>query len=185
METKIILATVIIVAIIVASSVFFVNFQKQHYKLVTVPVKTLSLTLNDLPPNYKIAYENEDNLNDNFDYTIAFYSSGVNNNQIIFGIMQLNSTINASKYFEGYENTARNEPNCTIHPLEIGNEGFYITGHGRFSGIIGLELNNTGIINFKISNIVCDIIFIPIGDNYDFIFNLAKIVEQRIYDSLK
>jgi hypothetical protein len=181
-KTKKLLAIIIIVALI--TTIFLiVIFQENNANIDTISAKSLNLNLKDLPDGYIECSHNDSNhqllmlYKTKGSYRVLFFkgdcsnwAQGVDSITVIF-----NSTDDSINFFKNSTAIFRG-PDVEEARNILGDESYGIEVQNA-NNIIGYALC------FRISKIVAVISYLSV--DYTFAFNLAKIVEQRIYDSMK
>jgi len=187
---------VCIVTATVCTSLFFTMMNEIEFsttslkidssKLDAIDLKSLALTLEDLPEGYE--FDAEGNASDDEEEAsyIKFVYNGTEPEKyasltvFLFKSIQSDQIINRVEhekevfYYEFY--------NVTEISREIGEENFIAvvdTSDSWKNFAPGMITD----ITFKVSKIFCSIVW-QSDDNFDFIFDLAKTIEQRIYDNI-
>jgi len=189
-KTKIIVIAVVIVAIIGLSATLLVLFKSES----VIRINDLALTSKDVPNGYAKGpeYYNsnaEAELGSTYPgiseaYWVYFEHNSDTSKKIVCAILKFESADLANDSFDFY--TPAGSTTSDLFELvdvdTIGEESVVKTANISDNGINHLQTTAT----FRISNIIVSIITIldPEEDNLSLTLNLAKIVEQRIYDSI-
>ena len=188
----------IFVIIILCVSVFFLTHENElslsstliiEEKPVESKLKPYSLTLDDLPEGYEI--EEDHNYGDeeeNF-YWIRFSYTGNETEKYAYISLSFTEDISNSSTIEDDEIKKWREYvdfvfyNATEIKREIGDDSYIVihnTSDSLKDSFVPMIITS---IFFRISNICCYLSWQQ-DNNFDYLFDLAKIVEQRMYDSI-
>jgi hypothetical protein len=176
------LAIIIIVALI--TTIFLiVILQKNNANIDTISAKSLNLTLKDLPDGYIECNHDDSNhellmlFKTRESYRIIFFKGDCSN--VPLGVDSIivifNSTDESINFFKNSTAIFRG-PAVEEAKNILGDESYGIEVTNA-NNIIGYALC------FRISKIVAVVSYLDV--DYSFAFDLSKIVEQRIYDSMK
>ena len=167
----------------ITNPIFQIQSEEEHIEeLITAPLSSLLLTVDDLPEDYSVSYSgtgdgSQFSSDSNETFTILFSKENISNpNELGFITFELNK-------FDSIEETETVFSNVIEYMMFIG--GFEVIDESI--NLIGTEskaITNPGhdhIFSFRISNIIC----VMSSTDYSLTVDLAKIVEQRIYDSLR
>ena len=176
---------VVILLAIVFSGCFEENnkqTEKQSSKLVTSPLRTLALTIDDLQQDYSEYYNGSEyasefsgNANETF---VIWFSRGDTSNPEEYDLVtcELNKFDSINESESAYETVIN-------YMMQIG--GFQdVDSSIDIIGEKSKALTKSGypdIFSFRISNIIC----VMSSTDYSTTIDLANIVEQRIYNSIE
>ncbi len=190
MKRKLLIISIIVLMLsIILSGCFEENNQKQNNKqteeLITASVQNLILTIEDLSEDYSEKYRGEEFVSEfsRFPqdkpietFKIEFSKGNISNEDeyeyITCELNKFNSIENAEK---GYNTTI--EYIITTGNFDVINESINIIGN-ESKAITKEEYND--FLSFRILNVIG----LMSSNNLSFTIELAKIVEQRIYDSI-
>lgn len=158
------------------------NKSKQIEELITASILTLLLTIEDLPEGYSVNYSgteytSEFSSSSNETFTIWFSKGSISNpDEFGFITCELNKFNSIQEAETVFSNTI--EYMMIVGGFEV------IDGSINVIGTESKAITKPGydhIFSFRISNIIG----VLSSTDYSFTVDLAEIVEQRIYDSLR
>ncbi len=179
-KQKVIFVISLVIIAVGLSGCFEENKSNQNKKFETVPLKDLGLKIGDLPSDYMQYYTGKRYLsvfsNQSSESIVTWFSKGnisnLKDSELV--TCELNKFDTASDANQRYKITIDfllSDQNYSIineSINRIGDESKDLSKEGF-----------TDLLTFRISNIIV----VMSSYNYSFTFNLAKIVEQRIYDN--
>jgi hypothetical protein len=182
-NTQKLLAIVIILALI--TIIFLVIFfQGNKEKIEGISAKSLNLNLNDLPAGYK-EFANDSShkglpmLNEPREsYRVIFFLGNTSNmSRTVDSFIVIFNTTNESIDFYNFSTIFFKGSAVEESKNRLGDESYGIEMKDN-------ENNTIGYVHcFRISNIFAAVSYIY--DDYSYAFDLSKIVEQRIYNSME
>lgn len=189
-KTKIILVAVIIVAILVLSAALLVLFKNKS----VVKINELGLTSKDVPNDY---VKGPEYYNQNAEAELGYTYPGISeayyvyfehnsdaSKRIVCAILKFKSADFANNSYDFYTpiGSITSDLVDVVDVGTIGEESIVQTANISDNGINYYQT----MVNFRISDIIVSVITIldPSEDNLLLTVNLAKIVEQRIYDNI-
>ena len=180
-KSKIIFVTFLLAGILFSTGCFEKDSGGQSNKPNEISLGDLIITIDDLPKNYTQYYSGNKYLsefsNNSSESLVKWFTDGLvpdlkNNDLITCELNRFNSTDDAKNRYDETIEYFINERNFTI-----------ITGSINRIGDESKDLEKEGftdLLTFRLS----DIIVVISSKNYTYTYELAKIVEQRINDSI-
>ena len=164
-----------------SDDMYFSSIESINEENYLTPLKQMCLNINDLPEGYVLDYEG--NLCDEEEefYGAYFNYNGIEEEKYSKITVNIRKQLNSKNWVEDYKDTIEfyfsfYEPIS----MNIGEENFAVKVDTRNS-LKDFDEAVTTSVMFKISDIYCFLSWKQ-QDNYDFFFDLAKKIEERIIE---
>jgi hypothetical protein len=168
------------------------SIKNDDEKTTSISLKSLSLALNDLPEGYELYWDNTISDDEEVVYFAKFNYNGSEQEEYAnisiwlykphkeeFMIERVNSLEETFDiYYEMYNHIYEEIPR------KIGEESYIVTTDTTHSTKESIVPGISTFIALNIGEVTCHISWMQ-SENFDYLFDLAKIVEQKIYDNLK